>query len=271
MKKARLISLGFVAVCGLAAIWMVLDRPEPAPLPAPVAIAPPPPPKDQILVASHELTFGSVIQPADMTWQDWPKDSTIQGVIRKSERPNAVEEVKESVIRGAFLPGEPIRPDRLFKGASSGFLSAVLAPGYRAVAINIEGTGASTAGNFVLPNDRVDVIHIYRDDDAAKSGAGDAFVSETLVTNVRVLAIGQNANDKAGPPTANGTTATLELDPHQAETIVLAQRVGQLSLILRSMQDSAKQAGGSVSAAAQTRDRGVTIVRAGIATQSRGK
>ncbi|MBB4197279.1 Flp pilus assembly protein CpaB [Rhodoblastus sphagnicola] len=271
MKRARLISLGFVAVCGLAAIYLVLDKPEPAPAPAPVVIAPPPVPKDQILVATHELNFGSVIQPADVNWQDWPKDSPIQGVIRKVERPNAIEEVKESVVRGSFLAGEPLRAERLFKGASSGFLSAVLAPGYRAVAINIEGSGATTAGNFVLPNDRVDVVHIYRDDDAAKSGAGDAFVSETLVTNVRVLAIGQNANDKGGPPTTGGSTATLELDPYQAETIILAQRVGQLSLILRSMQDSAKQAGGSVSVASQTRDRGVTIVRAGIATQSRGK
>jgi pilus assembly protein CpaB len=78
-------------------------------------------------------------------------------------------------------------------------------------------------------------------------------------------------NDTGGPPPAGGTTATLELDPHQAETIILAQRVGQLSLVLRAMQDSAKQAGGSVSVAQQTRDRGVTIVRAGVATQSRGK
>lgn len=263
--------MGFVAVIGLTVVYMVLPGPPPAPAPVVVAPPPPPAPKDQILVATHELNFGAVIQPADMAWQDWPKESQLLGMIRKAERPNAMEEVKDSVIRGSFLPGEPLRSERLFKGASSGFLSAILAPGYRGVAINIEGSGATTAGNFVLPNDRVDVIHIYRDDDAAKSGAGDTFVSETLVTNVRVLAIGQNANDKAGPPTAGGTTATLELDPHQAETIILAQRVGQLSLVLRAMQDSAKQAGGSVSVAQQTRDRGVTIVRAGVATQSRGK
>jgi pilus assembly protein CpaB len=271
MKKARLISLGFVAVCGLAAIWMVLDKPAPAPEPRAVVMAPPPVPKEQILIATHELNFGSVLQPTDMAWQDWPKDSQIQGVVKKAERPNAIDELKESVVRGSFLANEPLRPERLFKGSSSGFLSAILAPGYRAVAINIEGGGGTTAGNFILPNDRVDVIHIYRDEDAAKSGAGDAFVSETLVTNVRVLAIGQNASDKNGAPTVGGSTATLELDPHQAETVILAQRVGQLSLILRSMQDSAKQAGGSVSAANETRDRGVTIVRAGIATQSRGK
>ena len=173
-------------------------------------------------------------------------------------------------MRGSFLAGEPIRRDKLFKGGNSGYLSAILTPGYRAVAINIEGSGATTAGNFILPNDRVDVIRIYRDEDAAKTGSGDAFVSETLVTNVRVLAIGQNAQDKGGQPFATGATATLELDPHQAETVILAQRVGQLSLVLRSMQD-AKEAAAPITTGEEKHDHAVTVVRAGMATQSRGK
>ncbi len=268
MKKARLIFLGFVLASGAGATYLVLDRPEP---PAPVMVAAPPPvQQDQILVAAHELTFGAVVQAADLTWQDWPKDSALQGIVRKSESPNAVDELKDSVIRGSFLVGEPIRREKLFKGANSGFLSAILAPGYRAVAINIEGSGATTAGNFILPNDRVDVIRIYRDEDAAKVGAGDAYVSETLVNNVRVLAIGQNAQDKGGQPFASGATATLELDPHQAETVILAQRVGQLSLVLRSMQDG-KPSSEPVSPMQESHDRSVTVVRAGIATQSRGK
>jgi pilus assembly protein CpaB len=269
MKKARLIFLGFVLASGAGATYLVLQKPE-AP-PQEVAAAPPPVAQDMVLVAAKELNFGAVVAPTDLNWQPWPKNSPLQGVIRKDEAPNAVDEVKDSVVRGAFLVGEPIRREKLFKGGNSGYLSAILAPGYRAVAINIEGSGSTTAGNFILPNDRVDVIRIYRDEDAAKSGAGDSYVSETLVTNVRVLAIGQNANDKAGPPTAGGSTATLELDPHQAETVILAQRVGQLSLVLRAMTDGVKQAGGAVTAEPENRDRGVTIVRYGVATQSRGK
>ena len=268
MKKARLIFLGFVLASGAGATYLVLDKPEP---PQPVAAAAPPPvQQDQVLVAAHELTFGSVVQPTDLAWQKWPKDSPMQGIVRKDESPNAIDEMKDSVVRGSFLAGEPIRREKLFKGANSGYLSAILAPGYRAVAINIEGSGATTAGNFILPNDRVDVIRIYRDDDAAKAGAGDAYISETLVTNVRVLAIGQNAQDKGGQPFASGATATLELDPHQAETVVLAQRIGQLSLVLRSMQD-AKPSSEPVSPNQVDHDRSVTIVRAGVATQSRGK
>ena len=267
MNKPRLLFLAFVIACGGAATFLVLDRPEPT---APAAVAPQAPPPEQVLVAAHDLSFGSAIQPGDVLWQDWPKDSPVRGVLRKSESPNAIEEVKESVLRGALLSGEPIRREKLFKGANSGFLSAILTPGFRAVAINIDGGGAATAGNFILPNDRVDVIHLYRDEDAARTGAGDAYVSETLVANVRVLAIGQNAQDKGGQPFAAGSTATLELDPRQAEKVILAQRDGQLSLALRAMLDG-REAGGPLSPIQESHDRSVTVVRAGVAAQSRGK
>jgi pilus assembly protein CpaB len=270
MKKARLIFLGVVLASGAGASYLVLSRPEP-PAPMPVALETAPAPLEQVLVAARELNFGSVLQPSDLNWQDWPKHASIQGVIRKSETPNAVDDIKDSVVRGAFLQGEPIRREKLFKGGASGFLSAIVNPGFRAVAITIDDNGANTAGKFILPNDRVDVIRIYRDEDAAKSGSGDTYISETLVSNVRVLAVGQNAQDKGGQPFASGTTATLELDPHQAETVILAQRVGQLSLVLRSMQDSQPSAGGPESVSQIERDRAVTIVRAGVATQSRGK
>ena len=269
MKKSRLLFLGVALATGAGATYLVYTRPEPQ-APAPLVQAPPPAATEQVLVAARELNFGSVVQPVDLTWQDWPKSASIQGVIRKSETPNAMDDVKDSVVRGSFLQGEPIRREKLFKGGASGFLSAIVNPGYRAVAITIDDNGANTAGKFILPNDRVDVIRIYRDEDAAKSGAGDAYISETLVTNVRVLAIGQNAQEKGGQPFAAGTTATLELDPRQAESVILSQRVGQLSLVLRAMQDS-QQATTPETINHDDNNRAVTVVRAGVATQSRGK
>jgi pilus assembly protein CpaB len=270
MKKARLTLLGFAVATGAAAIYLVMQLQRPAPPKVVVATAPRPPQLQQVLVAAHQLNFGSVIQPTDLAWQGWPKNSAIEGVIRKSDSPNAVEDLKGSVVRGSFLAGEPIRREKLVKGGKSGYLSAMLRPGYRAVAINIEGSGATSAGNFVLPGDHVDVIRVSRDENAAKSGSGDAYVSETLVQDVRVLAIGQNAQDKGGQTVMNGSTATLELDPRQAETVILAQRTGQLSLVLRSLEDSKPQSA-PVSTADDRFDRAVTVVRAGIATQSRGK
>jgi pilus assembly protein CpaB len=90
----------------------------------------------------------------------------------------------------------------------------------------------STAGGFILPNDRVDVL---RSD-------GKSMVSQTILSNVRVLAIDQVVDDanKNDSSKANviGKTATLELDPSQAEIITAAQAAGTLSLSLRSAADN---------------------------------
>jgi pilus assembly protein CpaB len=160
----------------------------------------------------------------------------LRGVIRKAEAPAAMDEIKDSVARGAFLAGEPIRREKLVKGGNAGDLVAILAPGHSAVAIAVEN-GAAADGGSILPNDRVDVIRVARDKPASRS-AGDAAVGKTLVANVRVLAIGQNAPDKRGQ--TSGMSATLELDAHQAETVILAQRGGQLSLAPHAKQDASK-------------------------------
>ena len=122
---------------------------------------------------------------------------------------------------------------RLAKDA--GFMSACFLAALRAVAIDLADQGKSAAGGFILPNDRVDVIRVFHPDDAP-----GAFASETILTNVRVLAVGQAVQDKAGERTVIGGTATLELTPDQAEKVVLAQRTGQLTLTLRSVADAAK-------------------------------
>ncbi|WP_026595375.1 Flp pilus assembly protein CpaB [Methyloferula stellata] len=235
MKVARLAVLGVALVAGLAAAYLASSSkpPEaPAPVPAAPTVA-----TDDVLVAARELTFGSVLTPADMRWQSWPKANVPEGVIRKSSSPDAMNEVNGSVVRSNFSEGEPFRRERLVKGANSNFMAAILTPGMRAVSINIEASGSNTAGGFILPNDHVDVLHTIHDDATAKAG-GDGYVTEPILTNIRVLAIGQTVQEKNNERVVSGTSATLEVTPRQASILILAQRIGQLSLILRSMADS---------------------------------
>jgi pilus assembly protein CpaB len=84
--------------------------------------------------------------------------------------------------------------------------------------------------------------------------------SETLLRNVRVLAIGQNIQERNGEKVVVGETATLELDPRQVELIAVAQRAGQLSLSLRSLHDMAKTDDPTV----KVEDISLTIVRYGV-------
>jgi pilus assembly protein CpaB len=234
MKTARLAVLGTALAAGIAAA-VLAGRSKP-----PEIAAQPPPPMstDGVLVAANELSFGALVDASDLRWEDWPKDHIPEGLVRKSTSPGGVEELQGSIVRSNFAAGEPLRRDRLVKGPHSGFLAAVLSKGTRAVAINIDTQGSSEAGGFILPNDRVDVIHIFQDEGAARNGITNSFVSQTILTNIRVLAIGQNFQERNGERVITGANATLELTPFQAETIILAQRSGQLSLILRSMTDA---------------------------------
>jgi pilus assembly protein CpaB len=216
---------------------------------------------DDVLVAAKELNFGAVVDEADLRWETWPQDHIPEGLVRKSASPSGVEDLKGSIVRSNFAAGEPLRRERLVKGPHSGFLAAVLPSGRRAVAINIDAQGSSTAGGFILPNDRVDVIHTFHDEDAARKGINNSFVSQIILTNIRVLAIGQNIQEKNGERVITGANATLELTPAQAETIVLAQRVGQLSLILRSMIDA------NAAGEQHPSHNGLMVVRNGMAIQ----
>ena len=191
-------------------------------------------------------------------------------MVRKSGNPKAIEDVKGAIVRGTFLAGEPIRMDRLVKGPTAGLMSTMIGPGMRAVAINIDASGDRSAGGFIVPNDRVDVLRTFRDDEASKQGQGDVMVTQTILSNVRVLAIGQNIQTADGKPVVIGGNATLELDPKQAELVVLAQRTGQLSLVLRSLMDATKPVAAET-VSPQSDDKTMTVVRFGVPSQLRAR
>ncbi len=238
MKPARLIVIGVAAVAGLGAAYVMsqLNR-QPASVVQQVVqnIR-----TTEVLVLAKEIQLGATVTPADLRWQEWPQAATSPGMILRADVPGALEDIAGSIARAPSLAGEPVRRDRFIKGAGAGYLSAVLPSGKRAVAIVIDNRGAATAGNFILPNDRVDVVRTSRDDEAVKLGLPDAFVSQTILQNIRVLAIGQRLEERGGEKFVVGETATLELDPRQVEIVAQSQRSGQLTLSLRSMVDAAK-------------------------------
>jgi pilus assembly protein CpaB len=263
MKPARLIVLAAaVGAAGVAAL--IIMQQQPAPAPQVVTAAPVPSRSVDVLVAAADLPVGSALKAADLRWMAWPADLVPQAATTRAAAPNATEELKGSLVRQSFIAGEPIRKEKLVRADGAGFMSAVLPPGKRAIAISIDTRGATSAGGFILPNDRVDVLRIARDDDAARGG-GDAQVAETILFNIRVLAIGQAVQEQNGQKVVTGDTATLELSPAQSETVALAQRTGQLTLVLRSLADAGQ------TAPEERPDTSLTIVRAGVGQTPRQK
>jgi pilus assembly protein CpaB len=264
----RLIIVGAIAVLAFGATYVFLGSAS-NPAPKPVAEAPPKIDAEQVLVASQDLPMGTVVNESATAWQTWPKAAISEFMITKSARPDALDDVNGAMTRVAFLRGEPIRHDKLVKAGAGGFMSAILPSGKRAVAIKIDNGGDSSAGGFILPNDRVDVVRLARDEEATKARGIEVMTAQTILANVRVLAIGQNVEEQNGKKVSTGANATLELDPDQVNLIILAQQAGNslLHLSLRSLVDSGGPARTVVDADGAGKV-GLTVVRYGAAQQA---
>lgn len=227
----RIIILVVALAAGGLAAWLALTMPPQATASTPVAVQPPPPAMVDILVAKSDLAQGQQVGEATVRWQSWPESAVSPGYISRKKQPDAVSTLNGSLVRSAVLAGEPIREEKLVRGV--GLLAAMLPTGKRAVAIRINAE--ATAGGFVLPNDRVDVIQTLTR--GGQDGTAAENVSRILLSNIRVLAIDQKVEDPKGGAVAIGKTATLELDPRQVEIITASQASGALSLALRSIAD----------------------------------
>lgn len=254
MSPARIIILVVALLAGLGAALLVQSPDAPAPV-AKIQPAPTVP----VLVAAAEIPVGNTVTANDLRWLDWPLASVPAGVIRKDEAPEAEKEIIGQVSRYATLGAEPIRREKLIKTDGTGFLSAVLPAGMRAVAISTDSRGANTAGGFILPNDRVDVISTERGEAA---GGQESYASEVILRNIRVLAIGQNVQERNGEKVVVGETATLQVEPGQVESLVQAQKTGTLSLALRSLKDA------NETAPPTQADNSMTLVRYGVTSKS---
>ncbi len=262
MNPSRALLIGIAAVAGTLAFYITSGR-EPPPPPPPVVVAAAPSVEMiDVLVASADLPMGQVLKPADLRWQPWPRAVVNDGFLLRPALPTALEDTAGSFVRGAFLAGEPIRREKLIKANGGGFLSAMLPAGMRAMAISIDTRGSNTAGGFILPNDRVDVVRTQRDGEPGRAGASEAHAADTILTNVRVLAVGQTVQERNGERVVTGDTATLEVTPGQAEMLALAQRAGQLSLTLRSIVDAAPS---SPESPVPRAEGGLTVIRYGVA------
>jgi pilus assembly protein CpaB len=255
MKRTRLIIIGVALTAGLAAAYLSSGVNAPSPPPVAAAAVPEKIAADEVLVAARDLPLGSRITPQDLKWLPWPSDGLGSGLILKKSAPDFIAASAGAVVRDSFVVNEPIRKEKLIK-ADSGLLAAILPSGKRAFAIGIDPQGTTSAGTLILPNDRVDVVQIYKDLRASKNSGTDVYSSQTLLENIRVLAIGPNIEEKNGARMAVGQTATLELEPAQVSAIALGARTGTLTLALRSVADATAS-----EPATHAETRMVTIVR----------
>lgn len=264
MKAARLIVLGIAVVAGGLAALLAGGSDTPPAAPAPVAQID----TVDVLVARNDIGIGQAVGPQDMQWQPWPTALANSVFIRKSEQADAIEQYSGAIARAPTAAGEPIRDSKLIKAKGSGYMAAILPSGMRAVSTEI--SPETGAGGFILPNDRVDVVLSRRDREAERATGIESHMSETILSNVRVLAIDQTVQEKEGQRVVVGRTATIELTERQVETLLVGRQMGSLSLALRSLADSdpSKAAPGSDDKDAIGARGRVNMVRFGITTST---
>ncbi|MFT3997200.1 MAG: Flp pilus assembly protein CpaB [Asticcacaulis sp.] len=199
-----------------------------------------------------------------------PKKSKVEkGVAKAAEAADKVinptrgmEAVLGSVVREEILANEPIQTRKIVRADEGGFMAVMLAPGMRAMAVPV--SVENTAGGFILPGDRVDIL--VSSEIPGASGGSNTMVTRPVLRNVKVLAIDQNVEAKSDQPTVIGATATLELAPEDGQALAQAKAQGTLSLMLRSYADAAGPSGRVGAQASTGAERKVVVYRNGQGT-----
>lgn len=201
------------------------------------AAKPEKPASARILIAARDLPAGSFVREGNLEWVDWPEDAVQDSYF--SDEAKGLDDMMGAVIRTGLTAGEPLTAGRVVRPGENGFLAAVLRTGMRAVSVPINAT--TGISGFVFPGDSVDLLLTQ----SIKKGQGVRRASETVLRDVRVLAVDQRVSDQDGKAEI-GKTVTLEVTPKQTEVIAVAMEMGRLSLALRSLPKEGESEEGEI-------------------------
>ncbi|MDZ3831288.1 MAG: Flp pilus assembly protein CpaB [Sphingopyxis sp.] len=204
-----------------------------------------------ILVATRQLPVGTIIGPDSFRFQPWPKDLVEQAYFLKDK--TDTQTLVGTVVRYPITAGQPLTQGALVRPDDRGFLAAALGPGMRAVTVKV--SQEQGVAGFVFPGDRVDVV--LAQELKVKEGSAypddELYTAETIVRNVRVLATDQRyaaENDEGKTEVVTFGLVTLEATPEIAEKIAVAQNMGNLSLALRPLAESAGELDAAIASGA---------------------
>lgn len=248
MKKLFLL---IAALLVLAAMLATLWPAEPAPQSGTSSQDPPaeslaPDRVAQVLVAAHRVQAGSFIHPEDLGWQALPEaeERNLPGLFLFGF--TDTKALKGSLVTRTLEAGQIVSADDLVRPEQSHYLSAMMAPGMRAVTLAL-GREAASHG-LIRPGNRVDVILTSkhaRQHNAQGAGVTSNQSAEIILTDIKLLAIDAQVTDIValnGNPAAQDNfdqvAVTFELPPRAAARLLLAHRLGELALVLRSAQSA---------------------------------
>ena len=230
-KKLVLLLGALVVAIGSAFLARSMFSSEPAP----VAAAQEEPTGPKVLVANRALPVGTIITADAMGYQQWPEELVQDAYFIEGN--SDMSQLLGTVVRFPITAGEPVTHGSLVSPGDRGFLAAALGPGMRAVTVAVSSAQSAVAG-FIFPGDRVDMVLTQQ-----VQGEGRPLsTAETVLRNLRVLATDQateSVTDESGQTVVRAyRTVTIEVTPQIAEKVAVAQTIGDLTLVLRSISDN---------------------------------
>lgn len=201
----------------------------------------------KIIVASRSLEVGAFLTTQDIRWQASRNENEVILSQHFVEGAADLAALVGAVVRRPLASDQPVTVAQIIKPGQRGFLAAVLRPGTRAVTVEIDEVSGNSG--LIFPGDHVDLI-LTLELEGKKTKLSRRLSSETILSNIRVIAMGQRvetfASIEAEPDTRPATTATLEVAPEYAERVNVAQQLGRLSLSLRSLTSASEAAEGPI-------------------------
>lgn len=182
-----------------------------------------------VVVAAVDISEGAVVTTEMVNQRLVPEQFVTASVVR----PDSVSYVVNSKVLVPLAAGDMLLWSQFEGTRAAERLSTKVQK--KARAITIEAKANTAVGGWVRPNDQVDIIGTFKD-----PGTGEQ-VAVTLLQNVIVLATGKitgTTNVNLVPESQRSyTDVTLLVIPEEAEILVLAQQLGELTLSLRSEGD----------------------------------
>lgn len=188
----------------------------------------------EVVVAKRGLDRGDIVTSESMAVRQVPKDF----VPGTAVDPGSFANVEGARLAVSMRAGEILLRGTL-EGADASTFSTKIEPGVRAITLTVDEV--NSLSGLLQPNDRVDLFY------TSKPIRGNSFVSSApdqtrlLLQNVVILATGRQvrptiANNGAGVGRAF-TTVTIEASPHDTQRLILAEKSGHITAVLRGAKD----------------------------------
>lgn len=175
-----------------------------------------------IMIAAQDIPFGESISVDMLRVRPWPREALPEGAFSNPEDLIPTNGQDPRRARASIFQGQPIIASHVSEFGEKVTIVNTLSPNGRAVAITVSAQTA--AGGFVTPGDYVDIV--------LTRGGGEDLRAVTILQNIRVIAVDQDANEQSDAPRTS-RTVTVDVTPQQGQALAIAQSAGQLSLMLR--------------------------------------